>query len=200
MIKLNHFSVAYGRREVLDDLNSSWDTNQMIMLVGENGAGKSTLLKSIMGFVDYEGELLFHEQEIKKMKIPQRAKHFAYVAQQKPLPQHERIEDFLLMGVAYRLSLFEQPDESDLAKVDEVLKLFHLEHLRGCFMDELSGGEVQMLYVARCFVEEHEMLILDEPCTYLDYHKQFAFLQLVQNAIRQKRWVPSSVFTTRIWR
>lgn len=186
MIELRDLRLAYGKHLVLEGGNAGWDGSQMIMLLGENGTGKSTLLKSILGLVDYEGSLLMNGHEIREMKPAERAKCFAYVAQQRPPAVHERTEDFLLTGAAYRLSLFEQPTKADGAKVDEVFSLFHLEHLRNCFMDELSGGEVQMLYVARCFVEEHDMLILDEPCTYLDYHRQYTFLQLVKEMLRKK--------------
>lgn len=186
MMELKNLRLAYGKHVVLENESARWDGSQMIMLLGENGTGKSTFLKSILGLKDYEGSLSMNGREIREMKPAERAKSFAYVAQQRPLTVHERAEDFLLTGVAYRLSLFEQPTKADRAKVEEVFSLFHLEHLRGCFMDELSGGEVQMLHVARCFVEEHDMLILDEPCTYLDYHRQYTFLQLVKEMLRKK--------------
>lgn len=186
MMNLDNLHLAYGSHTVIKGASAQWEGGQMIMLVGENGTGKSTLLKSMLGLVPYEGSLDIDGCEIKEMKPSERAKRFAYVAQQKPLPIHEKAEDFLLTGVAYRLNLFEQPSTEDMKKVDNALKLFDLEHLKHCYLDELSGGEVQMLYVARCFAGDHDMLILDEPCSYLDYHKQYAFLQRVKEMLKKK--------------
>lgn len=187
MIELNHVSVCYDDFKVIENVCSQWNSDEMIMLIGANGAGKSTLLKSMMGFIDYQGELIFNKKEINQMNAAQKAGCFAYVAQQKPLPQHESVEEFLLMGIVHRLSLFAQPTKEDRKKAEEVLRMFHLTHMKDCYMDELSGGEVQMLYVARCFMEKHDMLILDEPCSYLDYHKQYTFLKKLKSLLQKRK-------------
>lgn len=186
LITLKNLSLSYEKKNVLSDINACWQESQMIMLVGENGTGKSTLLKALLGLHSYQGSACISGKEIKTLKPAERANYFAYVPQQKLPPMHEKTEEFLLMGTAYKLSLFEQPSAEALKKADEVFSLFQLEHLRGRYMDELSGGEVQMLYVARCFVEEHKMLILDEPCTYLDFHRQYAFLNLLKEMLAKK--------------
>lgn len=185
MITLRKLTLFYGSHTVLTDVNADWDGTGMLMLAGLNGSGKSTLLKTILGLLPYKGSLTLEGKEIRDLRPQQLARMFAYIPQSKPTPLHERAEDFLLLGAAHRLSLFEQPSEADAEQAEKALAMFHLERLRGTYLDELSGGEVQMLYTARCFVGERRLLILDEPCAGLDYHRQYLFLQTVKEKLAE---------------
>lgn len=185
MMELKQVHIAYQKKEVLSNFSLKWEGNDLLVLGGVNGSGKSSLIKCMNQLLDYEGSIKWNEVEVHTMKDHQRAKHFAYVSQQKMAPLHESVEEFLLLGSAFRLSLFEKPTKKQFDKIDEVLEAFDLMHLKGCFMDELSGGEVQMLYVARCFMEKHDVLLLDEPCTYLDYHRQYLFMKQLKCLLKQ---------------
>lgn len=186
MMKFEHVTLSYGKKIVLHDLNLNWKGKGMLVLAGINGAGKTSFLKSFVDEVDVVGNIKWNNREVNSLSPQKRASCFGYAAQQKASFHHESVADFMLMGMAYKLSLFEQPHKEDLEKVYETLKAFHLDNLKNCYMDELSGGEVQMLSVARCFVGEHELLLLDEPCAYLDYSKQYAFLNKVKQLAQER--------------
>lgn len=183
VITLRNLTLSYGSHTVLSDIHADWDGTGMLMLAGLNGSGKSTLLKTMLGLLPYAGSLALEGREVLDMRPAQLARVFAYVPQSKPVLLHERVEDFLLLGAAHQLSWFEQPSEADAEQVKSALAMFHLEHLCGNYLDELSGGEVQMLYTARCFVGGHRLLILDEPCAGLDYHRQYLFLQTLKEKL-----------------
>ena len=93
--------------------------------------------------------------------------------------------DCIVAGCTRRLSLFEVPDAKEYAKANAVLKKFQLAHIKDKYLHEISGGELQMTYVARAFLQDSEVIIMDEPCTYLDFQHQHLFLQQAKQLAQQ---------------
>lgn len=184
MIKFENVRICYGKHVVLDHLDESWDGKGILILGGNNGAGKSSLIKALANLIDYEGSINY-KGEVKMMKSNLHASYFAYVPQQKNEMCHERVVDFMIMGSSFKLSLFEQPKKEDLNKAIQLLDEFKLSHLTDAMMDELSGGEVAMVYVARCFMEKHDILLLDEPCAHLDFHHQYEFMKMIATLVHK---------------
>lgn len=158
------------------------------MLLGENGSGKTTLIKALLQMIPVSsGNIYYDTHEITSWNEKTRAKVFSYVPQIKELVDHLTVEDCILAGCTRRLSLFAMPSSDAYTQVDHLMKHLGIASLKGKLLQEISGGELQMVYLARAFFQDSEVLLLDEPCTYLDFRRQHLFLNEVIKMKEQEK-------------
>lgn len=179
MITIQHLSVQLQDRDILQDISFAIPPGRIIMLLGENGSGKTTLIRSLLQYLPYSGYIYHEQTDIQKLKPRQLAALFSYVPQIKETVEDLPVEECIVSGFARHLSPFALPSKKQYERVDALLKEWKLAHIKGKLLQEISGGELQMTYVARAFVQEGEVMVMDEPCTYLDYRRQHQFLQEV---------------------
>lgn len=177
MIDLQHICVTLSDKMILKDISFQIPEGRILMILGENGCGKTTLIKSMLQQLPYTGEIFFQDQKLSDMQEKQRAEIFSYVPQIKELVMDMRVEDCIVAGCTRYLSIFEVPSKSQYDQINVLMEKFHLTHIKGKRLDEISGGELQMVYVARAFLQNARVMIMDEPCTYLDFKRQHLFLQ-----------------------
>ena len=159
MLKVSSLHVHYGTAHVLHGVDLEVDTGKIVCLIGRNGAGKSTTLKTIMGLVPAtSGEILFEEQRIEAMAAHQVARMgVAYV------PEDRRPFGSLSVEENIRVAAQASP-RSDANGVSEALAFFPvLEERARQLAGSLSGGEQQMLVIARALVARPRLVLLDEP-------------------------------------
>ena len=159
MLKVSSLHVHYGTAHVLHGVDLEVGTGKIVCLIGRNGAGKSTTLKTIMGLVPAtSGEILFDEQRIEAMAAHQVARMgVAYV------PEDRRPFGSLSVEENIRVAAQASP-RSDANGVSEALAFFPvLEERAGQLAGSLSGGEQQMLVIARALVARPRLVLLDEP-------------------------------------
>lgn len=185
-ITVKEMQVSIGKKIIIRNINLECDKGQIVALLGLNGAGKTTLIKSIAGLIRPDkGTVLVHEEEINKLSIKERAKYVTYVPQQLSTSLDYTVEDFVLMGVTPYLGAFESPKKVHKEKVSQALKDLELSHLRGKGLTTLSGGEKQMVYLARAIVQQAKVMVLDEPTAYLDFKRQHTFLGQLSEFVRK---------------
>lgn len=193
MIEISHLHVSLQNQVILKDISFTILPSRIVMVLGENGSGKTTLIKSLLCQLPYDGSILVDEKNIKTLSEKQRAAVFSYVPQIKEMTQDMRAEDCILAGCSRHLSIFDVPKKEDIQRSESIMKQFHLEHLKGKALHEISGGELQMCYVARAFLQDGSVMLLDEPCTYLDYQRQHLFLQETKRLSALKKSVLISI-------
>lgn len=177
MIQIQNLCVSLQGKEILHDISFDIMEGKIIMILGENGSGKTTLIKTLLHwFIQTDGKILYQGSDITKMNARARAAIFSYVPQIKEIVEDLKVEECIVSGCSRTLSIFSTPGGQDYARVDQLMELFHLRHLKGKRLNEISGGELQMTYLARAFLQDSEVMLLDEPCTYLDFRKQHLFL------------------------
>ncbi len=184
-ITFSGVSLTLQHRKVLDAVNFSLEAGHLVMLLGANGAGKTRLLKSLMGFHPYTGEILVDGQA--HLSVRERAKRLAYVPQERESNMRERVWDFVLMGVRPHLAFYQSATTSMQAQAEQVLEQLEISHLRNRFLDEISGGECRLCYLARALLQNTPWLIMDEPITALDYEKQHHFLQILRQTVQEQQ-------------
>jgi len=151
-------------------------------VLGRNGLGKSTLLDTLTGFLKPLGG-----------KVEQQG-GVGIVAQHSHLPFPYSVSDVVLMGRAQYVKLFAQPGRKDKQAVIEALEQLNIAHLAASTFSSLSGGQQQLVMIARALVTASQTLLLDEPCSALDLANQQVVLQLISDlAHRQQRGI---IFTT----
>lgn len=167
MIELEHLSCYYkvkgGHLLVLDDINLSIPTGETWVVVGESGCGKTTLLKAIAGMLKYtEGEIIINGKDI--AYFDKRSNDMAYVSQEYVLYPHLTVYE----NIAYPLSNSKVNYEEINTMVRSVAKSFGLTYLLTRKPFQLSGGQQQLVALARAFVKRPSIILLDEPFSNLD--------------------------------
>ncbi len=162
IIKINNLFVSYEGREALRDVNISFYEGDFVGIIGPNGGGKSTLVKSILGLVPYEGEVSFCGKVAGRHNI-------GYMPQQNLFDKSFPISvaELVLSGLQSGKGLCRYTVK-DKTKVQAILELVGVKHLRNKQIGELSGGELQRALLGRAIISEPALLILDEPANFVD--------------------------------
>lgn len=170
---------GYGE-EILKNINFSVKKGEVLAILGPNGAGKTTLLKCIIGFLKWKsGKSMLDGEDI--LKIPQRElwKKIAYVPQAKSAVCSYTVREFVLLGRSSHVDFFAKPTQSDEKIAERAMERLGIEFLSEKKCSEISGGEMQMVLIAKALASEAELLILDEPESNLDFKNQLSVLDTV---------------------
>lgn len=166
MIIIEDLTVSYdGRQQVLEEVSFRLDGPGIVGLIGPNGAGKSSLIKSVLHLVPYEGRI-----EVAGLVGPAARAKLAYVAQksQVDVTFPITVRECVSLGFYQELGAFGRLTKAHWARVDEVLDQVGLTDLAKRPISALSGGQFQRMLVARCLVQEAEVILLDEPFVGID--------------------------------
>ncbi len=174
ILEVEDASFSYnGVTRQLDDISFSLGEGEVLSLLGRNGTGKSTLIKCIMNILRLqEGSVRLGGQNVTEMRPEEIARHIGYVPQVHHVVFPFTALDFVLMGRAPHIATFAVPKEEDYEKAEEAFSRIGITHLREKSVSEISGGESQMVMIARALAQEPAMLILDEPTSHLDFGNQ----------------------------
>ncbi|PVZ20601.1 MULTISPECIES: ABC transporter ATP-binding protein [unclassified Pseudomonas] len=176
-------SVRYGKRAVIECLSvAAIEAGQVTALLGPNGSGKSTLLKALAGLARAGGQVLLGGRDLLKASFAERAEQVVYLPQSLPASVHLRVFESLL--VARRASGGRQADEEGNAW--RLLQRLGIEHLGMRFLDELSGGQKQLVGLAQALIRQPRVLLLDEPLSALDLNYQFHVMALIAEETRER--------------
>lgn len=176
--ELNNIFGGYGKKIVLEDISLQINAGEMVTVLGPNGCGKSTLLK-IAGRLQkpFSGRVLLNEQDINKLSPIKLAKQMAILSQSAEIPQGMTVEELVALGrFPYRES-----SACTREKVENALSAMEISNLRKRIVSTLSGGERQRVRLAMILAQDPELLLLDEPTTYLDIRCQFEILELIKS-------------------
>lgn len=175
---------AYKRHAVLEDIGFELHSGEMMALLGVNGAGKSTLLKCLNRILSPQsGRIAVAEKAVSTMTHAELACHFGYVPQQ---AGEETLTVFDAVLLGRRPHIKWTATERDLEIVENVLQLMNLSRFALRPANQLSGGELQKVLIARALAQEPRVLLLDEPTSNLDLKNQIQVMDLVANAVREK--------------
>ena len=175
-----HFS--YGETPILKNISLSVKNQEMIMILDPNGSGKTTLLRCLNGINrPQKGTITLEDKNMRRMSGREIARRIGYVPQ-----SSEKVRltafDAILLGrrpyVGWRLA------ESDIMKVDAIIHTLGLDELALRYLDEMSGGELQKVTIARALVQEPRILLLDEPISSLDVKNQIEIMETMKHIIK----------------
>lgn len=178
-----HFS--YRGRKVLHGITTTAEPGQILSIIGPNGAGKTTLLKCLNGLLKpTTGHVSIGDRALHDLGRRERAAIMAYVPQAEPSRFPMKVFDAVLLG--RRPYLGWAPRRADLDAVAETLDMVGISHLAQRDMTELSGGERQKVGIAKAITQEPEILLLDEPTTYLDLEHQLNVMQILTTLAQER--------------
>lgn len=180
MLEVWALSGGYGRKEIINNISFNLNTGEILCILGPNGCGKTTLFKLILGFLPKtKGEIIIEGQNIKEWNKQKLAHEVAYIPQAHTPAFDYRVIDMVLLGRSTHISPLSTPSKNDYNMAIKFLCLLNIKHLAEKQYTKISGGERQLVLIARALCQQAKILILDEPSANLDYANQ----QLVAGTI-----------------
>lgn len=183
MLHLKNVCAGYGNGDVLHDITFDLPLGQNLCILGPNGCGKSTLLRVIAGLLESRGELELDGKPVSAMRRPEIASHMAMMSQMSTVYFSFTVYETVMMGRYQKLrrGLFASPSKEDKQCVEQYLRATGLETLRERQISELSGGQLQRVFLARTLAQEPEIILLDEPTNHLDLKHQVELVSYLKD-------------------
>lgn len=178
VLRIENGSFAYkGGPQILKDINVEVRTGEILAVLGPNGAGKTTLLRCMMDMLHWEtGRSLLDGEDIRTMQTQTLWRRMAYVPQARSAATSYTAFQTVLLGRSARIGAFSSPKEEDMEVAERVMKRLGIWELADKPCHAISGGELQMVLIARAMAAEPELLVLDEPESNLDFRNQLVVL------------------------
>lgn len=182
ILNVNDLAFTYKRHDTLNDISFSIKQGDITVILGPNGVGKTTLLKCLNGILNpQKGTILVKGKNIRTMNIKEIARQISYVAQKSDAARIT-VFDAILMGRRPHINY--RTRKKDLIKVDAVIRHLNLSSLSLKYLNQMSGGELQKVCIARALVQQTGLLLLDEPTASLDLKNQTHILGLIRHIIK----------------
>ena len=183
MLKVENIRFSYVKNKpVVNDASFELATGEIGVIIGQNGAGKSTLLKNVLGLLKPQsGSISIDGVDMINISPKERAKNMAYVSQNVEMPALSVYETILTSRLPYYTL---SPTKKDREVVYKTIRDFKLEHYMNTMSTNLSGGEKQIVAIARAMAQEPKVLIFDEPTSNLDVSKEIMLQERVLNIVK----------------
>ena len=179
---------SYNRQHrILTDVSFSAQKGEIVAILGPNGVGKTTLLKCMLGFLEWErGETRLDKINIRQYRGRSLWQKIAYVPQAREPAFSLRTEEMVVLGRSPYLGNFASPGKKDWEMADAAMEMAGITKLKGTSCAQISGGELQLVLIARALAAQPEVLVLDEPESGLDFRNQVVVLDLLQRLSREQ--------------
>ena len=186
-LTVSDLSYTYrGGHTALQNVSFTARQGELLSVLGPNGAGKSTLFRCILGSLpDYGGAILLDGRDARTLDQRTLAAHIAYIPQIHRPTFGYSVLDTALMGLTRQLSPFRSPSAQQEGQAMAALEQLGVSHLAPRSFSELSGGEQQLVLIARALCQQADILVMDEPTSSLDYGNQLRVLRCVHDLSRQ---------------
>lgn len=187
-LQIQDLSCGYGSKIVIKRFNTVINSGEILCLLGPNGVGKTTLFKTILGHLKPQsGSVLLNNQDIHALPKKEFARIIGYVPQAHTPPFPFRVIDVVMMGRTAHMGTFGSPGVRDKEIAEAALERLNVTFLRNRIYTEISGGERQMVLLARALAQEPKFLLMDEPTSSLDFGNQVRVLQCVSSLARENK-------------
>ena len=183
MIKLENISFSYNKKkEFIKDLSLEFKSGEITTILGPNGSGKSTLLHMMSTYLKPKcGKIYLGDKDLGKLKQKEIAKYISCVYQENEAPDDITVRDLVSFGRSIYSNVKKEDKEENERMIDFALKATGIEEIQDKKVVNLSGGQKQRAFIAMSLAQNTEVLLLDEPTTYLDIYHQIEILEVVKS-------------------
>lgn len=182
----HHLTLSYQKKVVVSSLDISFLKHHVSVIVGPNGCGKSTLLKGLGRVLKHDGEILLNHKNILELSTKEIAKQLAFLPQNSLSPEDSTVREVVSLGRYPYQGVFQKRTDEDENIIDKVLNETGLTSLAGERVQTLSGGQKQRVWIAMALCQQTDIILLDEPTTYLDLGHQIEILNLLKSLNKTK--------------
>lgn len=188
-ISIKNLSYKYplARKDILKNITLSFDKPGIYCLLGLNGSGKTTLIKCLAGLIKPQsGTIHIDDKDYVKMSVKEKSKYIAYVSQKLSNIEGLIVRDYLSFSFVNRLKFNEQPSKEEIELLYEYAKRLNISHLLDKKINEVSGGERQIISICSALLQDSMIIILDEPTSALDLKNQSLVLSVLKDIINRE--------------
>lgn len=179
-VSVQNLSISAGKHIILQNISINFREGCRTAIIGPNGCGKSTLLRAVAGLNrHYSGTVLLNGKDIKELPRRTIAGMLAVLPQGAAAPADLTVRELVACGRFPYRSLFRQNSKKDAEVIEASMAKTHITHLQGRLVATLSGGERQRAWIAMALAQQPQILLLDEPTTYLDIAHQLEIMQII---------------------
>jgi len=202
-LSIRDASFGYGSSEtVWENINIDVKDGECLCLLGPNGCGKTTLFNCINGNYQLKtGQILLNGKDVREFGVSELARTLGIVFQEHSAPFPYTALEVVRMGRTPHLGMFSTPDRKDTEHAYSIMEELGIAHLAGKRYTHISGGERQLVLIARTLCQEPEMILFDEPTSHLDFKNQAMVLQTVKKlSAKGMTIVMTSHFPNHVWK
>lgn len=181
MISCKNLKVGYEEKIIIENLSLNIKKGEVVSIIGPNGCGKSTLLKSLSRMIKpVSGDIYIQSENIKSLKNKSISQKVCLLSQHNDAPGDLTVEELVYFGRIPHKKWYESKSKSDEELVNWAIENTGLTRYKNTPISSLSGGERQRAYIAQALCQKPDVLLLDEPTTYLDISYQLELMELVR--------------------
>ena len=194
VIQVRNLQFMRKQKKLFNELSFTLNEGKFIALLGKNGTGKSTLLKLITGILKpQDGEIILNSKDISDLSTIELARIITYMPQATNLETNFTVEQVVKMGRYPHKKRFADWSTDDSIAVEEALAITNILHLKDRHVPTLSGGERQLVYLAKAIAQQTPILLLDEPTSDLDVHHQLHVTRIIHTLVKQGKTVVAAI-------
>lgn len=172
---------------ILENINLRLEEGHILATLGPNGIGKTTLLKCMIGLLPWHsGKTLFYGKDIRALKPKDVWSTISYIPQSRGFAFSYTGLEMVLLGRSAHLGAFQQPGKEEIEMAEAMMERVGITRLANKDCNRMSGGELQMVLIARALINDPKLIILDEPETGLDFHNQILVLNMVERLAHEE--------------
>ena len=195
MIEVKNLCAGYGGSYVIRNINFSVEKGENLCVLGPNGCGKSTLFKSIARIINYRGTVTLEGRDTASFSRRELAKKIALLSQDVQVFFPYTVYDTVSMGrYAYSTGILKNPSAEDESIIKDTMEKLDILDIKDRMINELSGGQLQRVFLARTLAQTPEVILLDEPTNHLDLKYQIELLGFLKSWVQENNKTLIGVF------
>jgi len=195
MLAVNNLFAGYNGTDVIFDISFKVERGERLCVFGPNGCGKSTLLKSIARIIECRGKVSMNDEDISSISRKELAKKIALLNQNAQVYFPYTVYETVCMGrYAYLKGFLKNLSDEDENIIEDILRQLDIIDIKDCMIDELSGGTLQRVFLARILAQTPELILLDEPANHLDLKHQIELLKYLKTWVKENNTIVIGVF------
>lgn len=180
-LSMENGTCGYNKKVIIDQVSIHVKQGEIVGILGQNGIGKTTIFRSMLGLLKLlGGQRLLDDIPVERLSVREFARQVAYVPQSHGTAFSFSVRDVVVMGRASYLGPFQSPDKKSYDIAEQVMHSIGIPYLLNSNYDQISGGEKQMVLVARALTQEPHILMMDEPTANLDFGNQIRVLSCIR--------------------
>ena len=195
MLNIKDLFAGYNNEDVIRNINFKMQKGESLCVLGPNGCGKSTLLKAIARIIDYRGIVSINDEDISSLSRKELAKKIAMLSQNAQIYFPYTVYETVSMGrYAHLQGFLKNLSADDKIIIEDILNKLDIWNVKDCIIDELSGGTLQRVFLARTLAQTPDLILLDEPANHLDLKHQIELLEFLKTWVKDNNKMLVSVF------
>lgn len=188
LLQTDNLTVGYDNQAVIKDICLHIQKGEIVTLIGANGSGKSTILKTIAGYIEkLGGNIFFAEKDLHSLSRKEKAEKFSVMLTEKIRTELMSCREVVETGRYPYTDYFGRLSETDRQAVNDAIQLVDIERFADKDFSQISDGQRQRVLLAKAICQQPEILILDEPTSYLDIHHKIRFLEVIRKLADEKQ-------------